>query len=543
MNELHGPWLEIAVFVPLLGAGWVRWARSPAAARRWTLGFLGISLAGTICDWIDFSWLDRFAAHDRWDLCYLLLGRDWLVVDELTAPLLALVALLGFLTVLATLRTKVDRVSYGGVLLGQSCCLALFSVEASWLVVALLALSVLPLAFELRSRNKSTRVYWLHMGTHVVLLVLGWGLSIATTPGSWLGELATGILVVSILIRAGIAPLHCWVADVCEHATFGGAILFLTPMAGAYAAVRLLLPSASGWALAWLAFAAVVTAVYAAGLALVQRDARRFFCYLFLSHSALVLVGLETVTPEALTGGLCVWFAASLSLAGFGLTLRSVESRMGRLTLTEYHGLYEHMPSLAMLFLLTGLASVGFPGTIGFVAMELLIDGVMLHNPWFGWAMVAASALNGIAILGVYFRLFTGKRRRSSISLQVRPAERIAVLSLIVLMVGGGVFPQPFLASRLHAAGKLIEMRQLELASHPPSEPLPFLESSPLTGEAEGESEPQNSGSQSLLRIEERSRTAARRIAQTRQRERNADSSRRDSLRARPRSRDASSDD
>src|SRR6185436_1418625 len=109
------------------------------------------------------------------------------------------------------------------------------------------------------------------------------------------------------------------------------------------------------------------TAVYAAGMGLVQREARRFFCYLFLSHSALVLVGLEIATPIGLTGALCVWLSVGLAQGGFGLALRSLESRTGRLSLVGFHGLYEHVPRLATLFLLTGLASVGFPGTFGFV--------------------------------------------------------------------------------------------------------------------------------------------------------------------------------
>ena len=43
----------------------------------------------------------------------------------------------------------------------------------------------------------------------------------------------------------------------------------------------------------------LVTAVYAAGMAVVQREARRFFAYLFLSHASLVLVGLELTRRSA----------------------------------------------------------------------------------------------------------------------------------------------------------------------------------------------------------------------------------------------------
>ena len=130
------------------------------------------------------------------------------------------------------------------------------------------------------------------MGLFVLLLVSGQALINA-------GSILVGgcLLTLAALMRSGIAPLHCWMTDLFENATFGTALLFVTPMSGAYAVMRLVLPIAPDWALQSIAIASIVTAVYAGGMALVQHEARRFFCYLFLSHSSLVLVGLELVTP------------------------------------------------------------------------------------------------------------------------------------------------------------------------------------------------------------------------------------------------------
>src|SRR5262249_9584793 len=149
-------------------------------------------------------------------------------------------------------------------------------------------------------------------------------------------------LLLAIFIRGGIAPFHCWMTDLFEHATFGTALLFVSPLVGAYAAVRLLLPIAPDWILRSLGLLSLFTAVYASGMSLVQTEARRYFSYLFLSHSALVLVGLEIVTPISLTGALCVWLSSSVAMGGFGLTLRALEARCGRLSLVEFRGLYEH---------------------------------------------------------------------------------------------------------------------------------------------------------------------------------------------------------
>ena len=134
------------------------------------------------------------------------------------------------------------------------------------------------------------------------------------------------------------------------------------------------------------------------------------------------------------------------------------------MSLDEFHGLYDHMPMLAALFLMTGLASIGFPGTIGFVGTELLIEGAVVVYPLTGMAVVVAAALNGIAILHAYFRIFTGTTHTASISLSARPAERVTVLILTALILGGGLFPQPGVASRYHAAAALIRLRGGDVA-------------------------------------------------------------------------------
>ena len=133
------------------------------------------------------------------------------------------------------------------------------------------------------------------------------------------------------------------------------------------------------------------------------------------------------------------------------------------------HGLYEHVPSLAAFFLLTGLASIGFPGTVGFIGTELLVEGVVDIYPYVGILVVFAAALNGIAVMHAYFRLFTGTEHTASISLETRLPEKVAVLMLSVLIVCGGLIPQPGVASRYHAASEIMARREVVLSrgEHP----------------------------------------------------------------------------
>lgn len=460
MIQLHLPWLELAILAPLVGAAWAARATDPERAQRRSLVFCGVALGLVLCAWIDLHFLHTTEAHDRWSLGEELFGVEPFVLDEVNAPLLPMAALLYVTTAVATLRTKVRRFSFVWTLVSESILLATLSCRLPWGIVSLLIAGCIPPYIELRARGKPTRVFVLHMGLFSALLVAGWALASRVGPGEAHSIWTISLLVAAVLLRSGIVPLHCWMTDLFEHATFGTALLFVTPMVGVYAAVRLLLPIAPDWALRSLATISLFTAVYAAGMALVQRDARRFFCYLFLSHSSLVLVGLEIATPLGLTGALCLWISVGLAMTGFGLTLRSIEARVGPISLAEFHGLYEHTPTLAAFFLLTGLASIGFPGTIGFVGAELLFESTMDAFPFVGLVVVLASALNGIAILQAYFRVFTGRRFTASISLRSRLPERLGVLTLATLILAGGLWPQPGLMSRHDAAVKIIETRE-----------------------------------------------------------------------------------
>ncbi len=75
--------------------------------------------------------------------------------------------------------------------------------------------------------------------------------------------------------------------------------------------------------------------------------------------------------------------------------------------------------------------------------------------------VVVAAALNSIAVLHAYFRLFTGTSHTTSICLKARWSERIAVLTLTALILGGGLMPQPGVTSRFHAATEIIVRRNV----------------------------------------------------------------------------------
>jgi NADH-quinone oxidoreductase subunit M len=450
MLGLHFPFLEVTLLVPLLGCLFLLGKQKVEANRKKSLWIASATLVFATATWFDFATLHVFEAHDDWSFVQWLFGREILIVDELSAPLLPLTALVFLFTLTATVGQKVSSFSYFGAILVEALTLACLSTKDPVWVIGILTLLGVPVVAELANRKQTARVFLIH---HLAFSLLAFsGLILVESKLESLTSMGCLLLTLAICIRSGLFPFSVWVRDLLQRGSFGGAMLYLLPMLGPYAAIRLLLPVAPEWFFIAIEWWALASAIYAAGMALVQVDGRTFFGYLLLSHTSMILVGLDVATPIALTGALSLWLSLGIALTGYGIVLRCVEARVGKLRMDRYYGLYEHMPTLAWFYLLTGLASVGFPCTIGFLASELLIEGAVDASPLLGMSVVLTMALQGVAIMNSYFRIFTGTKHISSISLATLPEERFSIIVLTLLIMGAGVLPQVGVETRYRAA-------------------------------------------------------------------------------------------
>jgi NADH:ubiquinone oxidoreductase subunit 4 (subunit M) len=458
MTSLPFSPLEAALFVGLAGALWTSRVDGTTRARRRAMLSAALTAVLSAASWVELVRLGA-AVPGRGFRLLSALGREGvLAVDGLDAPLLPLVSLLFLTTIAVTLSGKIRRFSFTRILVLEVLLLMTLCAQATWALIALVAAADLPLAADLRARGRSVRVFAVHAGASTVLLAAGaWVRPLGGgSPGA--SAAAWAMIAGGVAIRAGLVPAHCWVLDLFENASFGTALVGVSPLIGVYAGVRLLLPDAPGAVLAVLAYLALASALYNAAMSAVQGDARRFLCHVFLSHSSLVLAGVAFATPLGMTAGLVFWVSVPLSVTGLGLTLRSLEARTGRLSLREFHGLHVQTPTLAAFFLVLGLAAVGFPGTLGFFGAEMLIDAAS-GNRAAGVLVVLSAALSGIAVVRAYKMLFLGARHRSTVNLRVRGIELSALLILVALLVGGTLWPQPGIASRERAARTILELR------------------------------------------------------------------------------------
>ena len=398
-------------------------------------------------------------------------GEAVVRVDTLSAALLPFAAGLWLLTVAVTPRASLDRRGLRRTALATLLTLASFLTESAVVLLVLSLVSVWTFlsALEDPAHRYQRRVVAVYLGVSTLLFAAGVALLVGPGVQNTAREtVAMWCIGIAALIRKGIVPFHAWVPEVFDYGRLGPAILFNAPQVGAYMTLVLIVPRASPDMLRLIALLALGTAVYGAALALIQTSARRACGYLFMSQSALVMAGLDCTSVTALAGGLLVWLSAGLAFAGLARCVLVLEARRGRLDLTTYHGGYERMPVLAISFLAMGLACTGFPGTLGFVGEELLVDGAVDVFPVMGFAVVIASALTGLAVLRMYFSLFCGRPEvlaHPSLRLGLRPREAWTFVALVTALIGLGLLPRPLVDSRFDASEEILRVRQERVSS------------------------------------------------------------------------------
>jgi NADH-quinone oxidoreductase subunit M len=256
------------------------------------------------------------------------------------------------------------------------------------------------------------------------------------------GYVAAGLvlLLAAIAIREAVIPLHSWFPPFVQFAPMGVVVAFFAPQLGVYAHMELLRGALPEQLAHGVAFFGAITAVVAAALGLAQSNARRALAFLVMSQTGLVAFGLDTSSSVAQVGALLTWQVLGVATAGFAMTLASLEARRGDLSLRHPAGSFTRTPRMAVAFLFMGFASVGLPLTVGFVAEDLLVQGSVEEFPVLAFALILATALNGVSVMRAFFKLFSGSSEHiGEQDLTRREAGTLTVVMATLLLAG--LFP------------------------------------------------------------------------------------------------------
>jgi NADH-quinone oxidoreductase subunit M len=290
-----------------------------------------------------------------------------------------------------------------------------------------------------------------------------------------------GAFVLAFAIKVPIFPFHTWLPDAHVEAPTPGSVILAAVLLklGAYGFLRFLLPlfpqaSTHPTIVGILMVLALIGIIYGAWVAAVQPDAKKLIAYTSVAHMGFVVLGVFALTIQGAQGAMIVMLSHGLSTGAMFLMLGMLYERRHTRIIAEYGGLAAVAPGFALVFVFSALASIGLPGTSGFVGEFLALIGTFQTHPW-----VAIIAATGVIFAAYYMLpmvqkiLFNALSRRENQRLPDLTLREIVVLTpLVIGMLWMGVYPKPFLERAEVSLTELIE--SVERRSSPTFMPVVF---------------------------------------------------------------------
>jgi NADH-quinone oxidoreductase subunit M len=257
----------------------------------------------------------------------------------------------------------------------------------------------------------------------------------------------------SFAVKVPMWPVHTWLPDAHVQAPTAGSVILAGVLLkmGGYGFLRFSLPMfpEASAQLMWLVFClSMVAVVYTSLVALVQSDMKKLIAYSSVAHMAIVTAGLFAMNRQGIEGAIIVMLSHGLVSGALFLCVGVIYDRLHTREIARYGGLANNMPAYALFFLLFTMASVGLPGTSGFVGEFLALIGVYAASSWVALICGTGIILGAGYMLWLYRRIAFGEAAgddaRTMPDMSAREWALLAPIAAAVLWMG--VYPESFLA-------------------------------------------------------------------------------------------------
>jgi NADH-quinone oxidoreductase subunit M len=226
-------------------------------------------------------------------------------------------------------------------------------------------------------------------------------LTFSTATGRWL-FLAFGI---AFAIKVPMFPFHSWLPDAHVQAPTAGSVILAGVLLkmGTYGFVRFnlpLFPEASETFAPYVCVLAVIGIIYGAWVSYGQKDMKKLVAYSSISHLGFVMLGIFSLNPAGIQGGILQMVNHGISTGGLFLLVGVLYERRHTKLMSAFGGIWKAMPLYSGIALVVVLSSMGLPGLNGFVGEFTILLGAA-GSEFINWWFTPLAAL-GVILAAVY---------------------------------------------------------------------------------------------------------------------------------------------
>ncbi len=255
----------------------------------------------------------------------------------------------------------------------------------------------------------------------------------------------------SFAVKVPMWPVHTWLPDAHVEAPTAGSVILAGVLLkmGAYGFLRFslpMLPQASQQFAPMMFTLGVVAVIYTSLVALAQTDMKKLIAYSSVAHMGVVVIGIFTFNAQGLQGALFQMLSHGIVSAALFLCVGVIYDRIHTRDIARYGGLATRMPGYAIVFMVFTMASVGLPGTAGFVGEFLVLVGAFKVSLYLAYLGSFGMILGAVYMLYLYRRVIFGTITKDDLRgiLDLSPRELAIFTPLVFLTLWMGVYPSSF---------------------------------------------------------------------------------------------------
>ena len=280
-------------------------------------------------------------------------------------------------------------------------------------------------------------------------------------------------LFASFAVKIPMWPVHTWLPDAHVEAPTAGSVILAGVLLkmGGYGFVRFslpMLPIASDFFTPLVITLSIMAILYTSLVALAQEDMKKLIAYSSVAHMGMVTLGTFTFTQQGIEGAMFQMLSHGVVSAALFLIVGVIYDRLHTRLIARYDGLVNRMPAYALIFMIFMLASVGLPGTSGFVGEFLVLVGIFQVNTWAALLATGGMILGAAYMLYLYRRVIFGAMTKPDLKsiLDLKPREVAVFAPLLVLVFWMGIYPMSFLEVMSASVRNIVENHHAALAQH-----------------------------------------------------------------------------
>ena len=209
----------------------------------------------------------------------------------------------------------------------------------------------------------------------------------------------------------------------------------------------------------------VIAIIFTSLIALMQEDMKKLIAYSSVAHMGFVTLGIFTIQQQGIEGSIIQMISHGLVSAALFLCVGVIYDRMHSRLISSYGGIVAVIPKYSVLFMLFTLASIGLPGTSGFIGEFLILMGAFKDS--FLVAVIASLGviLGAAYMLWLYKRVVFGKLVNKDLKkmIDLNHSEYFILSCLAIPILFFGFYPEPLIDTIEVSVKNLIDTYNLSL--------------------------------------------------------------------------------